>query len=211
MAISISNKIKLRSDEEIVEEIKSSSLKFFWSYLLAFTIIFSLSFFTFWLMHQGWYGLFVIIACFLAFFALLWSVHRKRSANYWVLTNQRLIDVERSGVFSEHISFVDYNSILSVNIRKKGILPRIFSLGDLLVETENDEYIISLLAVRHPQIVLEWILSLVNLSNQKDDIKNKQSIINTFKKNIATLNKNEAIEIINRLNNRISLINSSDS
>lgn len=198
-------KIKWREGETIVETVKPSPLKFFWHYFLAVFILFTLSFFSFWLLRQGLYGSVIIATCLIASFALFLDARRRRNENYWVLTNERLIDVERHGLFSETVSPIEYSDIADVHIRRRGINARLFGLGDLVTDTANEDYAISLSCVRHPQIVLEWIMQLSQSRYSKLDFSDSRIVLKHFYKLIPRLSVTDISEIKNRLDNRAGM------
>lgn len=202
--MSLRKKIEWRENEAIVEAVKPSPLKFFWHYFLAILILFAMAFFSFWLIRQGVYGTLVIISCVLASFALFFDARRRCNANYWILTTERLIDIERHSILSETVSPVDYDSITDVHVRRRGINARLFGLGDLVADTDSDEFAISLSCVRHPQIVLEWILRLSQGSVDRRAFSDSRLLLKYFYKNLPRFTAADINEIRNRIDNRVN-------
>lgn len=201
--MSLNKKIQWRDKENVIEIVKPSMFKFFWHHVLVLLILFTLSFFSFWLIRQGLYGLIVASTSIVASLALLIDARNRRNANYWILTNERLIDVERHGIFSDTVSSIDYENIVDVHIRRRGFNSRLFGLGDLVADTESEDYAVSLSSVRHPQIILEWIMQLSRESGESRDFQNTKILLKHFYKSIPRLSEIDIIEIKNRLDNRL--------
>lgn len=167
--MSFSEKIQLREGEDIVDIIRPSPVKYLWHYILAFLILFLTSFMLFWLAGQGWYGAIVLSAGALASLVLLFEARRHTRKNYWILTTERLVDVDRSGLFNESIAVVDIGDACDVSIRRRGIGAFIFGLGDLVVDVRDGDYAIVLRGVRDAQTVVNLISELAN-GNQNETV-----------------------------------------
>jgi len=201
--MSISSKIELRQDESIAFTVRPSHLNCFWSYLLALIIIFSASFFAFWLILQNWYGISVLVSSGLASLALIFRARSKINSNYWVLTNKRLIDVEKHGLLKDTVSSVEFNQITDVHVKRGGLRSLLFGLGDLVIDAGNEDYAISINGIKDPQIILDSIMKLADSADYHRFLHDSKSVIKTLFKILPTLTIEEIQEIINRLKNRL--------
>jgi hypothetical protein len=155
--MSLSGKIQLREGEVIVDTIRPSAVNFLGHYILAFAILFLSAFLLFWLASQGWYGAIVLTAGALAGIVLLFEARRLTRKNYWILTTERLVDVDRSSLFNESIAVVEIAEARDVRIRKKGIGSFVFGLGDLVIDVQDGDYVLVLKGVRDANTVLNLI------------------------------------------------------
>lgn len=201
--MSISSKIELRQDESIAFTVRPSHLNCFWSYLLALIIIFGASFFAFWLILQNWYGIAVLVSSGLASLALIFRARSKINSNYWVLTNKRLVDVEKHGFFKDTISNVEFNQITDVHVKRGGLRSLLFGLGDLVIDAGNEDYAISINGIKDPQVILDSIMKLADNADYNRFLNDSKSVIKNLFKILPTLTIEEIQEIINRLKNRL--------
>ena len=74
---------------------------------------------------------------------ILWFVFIARFTDYyldkWVLTNNRVIDVEQRGFFSREISSVRYQKIQDVTSTVSGLIPTVLNFGTLTIQTAGVE------------------------------------------------------------------------
>ena len=162
----LASKINLREGEEIVEVVKPSPLNYFRYYFLAFIIIISASFCVFWLIRQGIYGTVVLGACALASLALVFRAYRRQAANIWVLTTERLIDLDRQGIFNQTITQIEFEEAGDVYLRRRGS-DVLFGLGSVVVVSPDDGLEFSLSGIRQPKIVADFIAELIKVDNKK--------------------------------------------
>jgi hypothetical protein len=196
-------KYNLRDNETISFVVRPSHLNYFWSYTLALALLFSASFFAFWLIFQGWFGMAVLISCAMASLGLIFRARAKTRQNYWVLTNQRLMDIERHGFFKETISNVELNQITDSHIRRRGLGSYLFGLGDLIIDAGNEEYAVSIGGIKDPQIILDNIIKLANIFESADCVQDHKLVIKNLYKILYLLTIDEMKELINRLKNRL--------
>jgi hypothetical protein len=168
------SKINLREGEKIMEIIRPSHMNYLGRYILAAIIILSASFSSFWLIRQGLYGTAVLISCALASFVLVVSARRRRNSNYWILTTERLADLERRSIFHQITSQIEFDEIGDVYIRRKG-MDFILGLGCVVVASPEDGIEFSLDGVRHSNVVADFIAELVNFRrrSERTEIKTK--------------------------------------
>lgn len=57
----------------------------------------------------------------------------------WIVTNERLINIEQKGLFSRTIAELRYYSVQDVTSEIKGILPTLFHYGDVAVQTAGTQ------------------------------------------------------------------------
>ncbi|MFA5986723.1 MAG: PH domain-containing protein [Parcubacteria group bacterium] len=57
----------------------------------------------------------------------------------WIMTTERIVNVEQKGLFSRQVSELKYRSIQDVSTEVKGFFPTIFNFGDLTVQTAAEQ------------------------------------------------------------------------
>jgi len=88
-------------------------------------------------------------------FAAVWTDYY---LDIWIVTNQRIVDVEQLGFFHREISTLHTERIQDVTIKIRGFIATILGFGDIHVQTagESREFIIR--GIPDPQHVKEIIL-----------------------------------------------------
>jgi hypothetical protein len=95
-------------------------------------------------------------------FRSLW-VHQ---LNAFILTNERIIDVDQRGIFHKVVSEATFDKVQDVSYIVKGIFATIFQFGSVMVQTAGASANLELTGVRHPQRVQELIVKL-----QRESVK----------------------------------------
>ncbi len=80
----------------------------------------------FWIVAALWLGYWVI--------RLLLNWYRYHN-DYWVITDQRVIDSFKPHPFELRVSSADLVNIQDMTVEKKGIIPTILNFGDVICET----------------------------------------------------------------------------
>lgn len=74
-----------------------------------------------------------------SYMLLIWLLFFFNFVDYyldvWIVTNERLINIEQKGLFSRTISELRYYRIQDVTSEVKGIVPTLFHYGDVYVQT----------------------------------------------------------------------------
>lgn len=204
--MSLSKKINLRKNEEIVLVIKAFFLTYFWVYLLGFVFMGTASFFMFWLFSQGaWgyamYGFGMLIGVYIIFHT--WYFNNK---NISVITTERLVDINRVGWFDEYLSVIHFNDIIDVYVRKQGFLPNIFNYGEITIETNNEQTSLKLNQIRSPQRILDFILEHKNNFLENKNLRDQDSIYKAFLNIIPELDEAQLCEIHDLADEQLKLI-----
>ncbi len=80
----------------------------------------------------------------------------------WIVTNDRIVDVEQFGLFSRTISELDLFRIQDVTSDVHGFFPTIFHYGNVTVKTASTNINIVFKNIRHPNTIRERILRLAH-------------------------------------------------
>lgn len=76
----------------------------------------------------------------------------------WILTNERIVDIEQKGLFNRHVSEFEFFRIQDVTVEAKGVFATLFNFGNIRIQTagERVEFIFS--QVSSPYSVKDRIL-----------------------------------------------------
>ena len=91
------------------------------------------------------------------FWSLIFSEITRYYLTYWVVTNQRIIEVKLNGFFNIQYSDVELDKIQDMRAQVKGFLPSFFYFGDLRIETASEKGEFVLDQIGEPEITKQVI------------------------------------------------------
>lgn len=100
----------------------------------------------------SFYALVILLLGYLHFFNWFFDI--------WVVTNERIIDVDQEGVFSKKIGELALHNVQDVVAEKKGVFATIFDFGKITVETAGAKEEFSFSGLPDPDGVAKKILEL---------------------------------------------------
>lgn len=86
----------------------------------------------------------------------------------WVITSERIIDIEQFGLFSRSVSELDLYRIQDVTTDIHGVFPTILNYGNVKVKTASENVEIVFKNVPHPPEVRSHIIHLADLQTTQD-------------------------------------------
>jgi len=96
----------------------------------------------------------LIVIVYLLFFvirlALIWYRYHH---DYWVVTNQRVIDVKRNNPLNMQISTADLVNIQDMTIDRNGLLKTMLDYGDVICQTAGTDADFKIVGVKDPRAV----------------------------------------------------------
>jgi len=201
--MSLKKKINLAEGEQMIEVMHSTPLFHFWHFIAGFCVLLSGAFFTFWLLSYGVVGSVILTAAGFIGTIIVFCAWSSSKKNFWVITNRRLVDIEKHGLLDETISATALADIKDIYVHKKGFGARFFDYGEISVEVYNDAFALTLYGVRHPQYFADRIKSMTRNIIRKKQTAAYQTAINNFLRIMPALELRELTEIKNRLDNQI--------
>ncbi len=169
--MSLSTLIKQKPYEKIVLTARRHPITFV-PYVIFFLLLLVVPFGLYWLIRNSsliyyvqnpaGYALAVLLAsvyylsCILFFYTNFVTFH----LDMWIVTNDRLVDMEQKSLFNRVISELDLYQIQDATSEVKGFFPSIFNYGDLSLQTAGavDRFIFR--SVGNPNKLRELILDL---------------------------------------------------
>ena len=113
----------------------------------------------------------IIKGLYLFWVLILWVGLFVYITNYvldaWILTSQRLIDIEQIGLFSRNIATLDLGKIQDITVQKRGLINEIFNIGTLVVQTAAMEKEFTIPTIGKPEAVKEKIMSAAREKEQE--------------------------------------------
>lgn len=88
----------------------------------------------------------------------------------WIITDERIVNIEQKGLFVRHISELNFSRIQDVTAEVEGILPTVLNYGDVLVQTAGEENRFIFRQVADPYQVKDMVMKL-SKSALDDDLR----------------------------------------
>jgi len=160
MAFHIDKSVQLKPEEEVLETVHEDVIPHLPKFALLFLWFVVPFFFLFPLFREGWVGVFIFLALVGSAAVAGLRAYVKWSNTALVITDRRVIDVERRAFFDRVISETPYAHIDDVTYRVKGIIPTLFRYGDLRIHVAGAAADIEFCRVARPSRVHDLLNDL---------------------------------------------------
>lgn len=178
--MSLSSKIALRDNEEIITVARAHIIIHFGKCLLGALFIGASAFFVFTLFAKGWWGYALFGAGMLLGFYLIFSAWFFYYFNYLVITSQRIVDINRVGWFDEIVSAAGYGDVKDIYIRKRGFFANLFNYGIFAIETKSQQTVIEIGNLANPQGLQTLIFELSEKYQEEKKLANLEAVYYNF-------------------------------
>ncbi|XOU94751.1 MAG: PH domain-containing protein [Candidatus Kerfeldbacteria bacterium] len=176
----------IKDDEQIVLLVRKYFFVFTGQLIFSIIIIIASFFLLYPLFNWGPWGvgiffLLLVIGLFVALKVLIIY-----SFNAFIITEQRIIDIDQRGLFDRIVSETTYNKIQDVSFRRKGIMQTMLHYGSVIIQTAGSQANIELHGIKDPEKIHQVIIELQREFSQEgrkiseeqmseiiDQIKNK--------------------------------------
>ncbi|HOW60622.1 MAG TPA: PH domain-containing protein [Candidatus Moranbacteria bacterium] len=78
----------------------------------------------------------------------------------WIITSERIINIEQKGMFSREVSELRFQKIQDVTTKVVGFIPTVLNYGDVRVQTAGEEREFIFLTISNPYDIKNLIMSL---------------------------------------------------
>jgi len=113
-------------------------------------------------------GVLIGSAYFLAILMFTYTQFTTFYLDLWIITTERLIDVEQKGLFSREIVELDLSHIQDITANVDGIFPTMFNYGEVLIKTASVNQEIIAHSIPYPNVVREHLVTLAEKERQED-------------------------------------------
>lgn len=99
---------------------------------------------------------------YFVFLTILWVMFFIEWTNFmldtWILTNERLVDVEQLSLFSRQVSTLSLDRIQDITIREIGFLDTFLGIGTVFIQTAGTEKEFRIVGMKNPVHVKDIIM-----------------------------------------------------
>jgi hypothetical protein len=151
----------LPNDEEALEVIHSTKVSLYFKLFLATIIFLAPFFFMIPILSLGIRG--IILSLLIIFLDLIYILksYKKWTYNCIILTDKKLYRFHQEGIFKRGIKEFHLNNIDEIDVEYRGLISKIFKVGDLVIYLKNDRYV-DLDDVRDVQRIKNRIWEVIN-------------------------------------------------
>lgn len=189
------SKIHLEDNEEILKVIYPSWLSYFWSSFFAVVFLFSGAYLMAYLLNYGLLGQIALGVLIILGFYLLFKVYFFSKSNKLLITNERIIDIDRHGWFKEVMSSLNYIDIKDVIVKKEGVSSVLFGLSTLVLESRTNQYALDVPKIKNATELQNYILNLKKEYRHQKRVSNLEDLYKSFLRNLENYTRPELIKV----------------
>lgn len=86
----------------------------------------------------------------------------------WIVTNERIVNIEQKGLFNRHISELRFSRVQDVTSSVDGLIPTMLNFGDVYVQTASEEDHFIFRQVGDPFAVKDEVMRLSREATRDD-------------------------------------------
>lgn len=105
-------------------------------------------------------GLIIFIVLILAALVFAINIWMKWYFDLFVLTNQRIINIDQKGIFSREVSEATYINVQGANYELSGIFSMMFNYGNVKIQATGIKNLLKINSVEKPKELQELILDI---------------------------------------------------
>jgi membrane protein YdbS with pleckstrin-like domain len=162
--------IQLQPNEEILEIVREDLVPHAPKILIFILWLLAPFFLLYPLLQLGWIG-FVVFSLFLVSAGWFgWRTFHRWSHTMFVITDQRIVDLDQRGFFQRVVTEIPLERIDQVTYEIRGVLPTVLRLGAIIVTTAGQAADLEFRRVRQPARVSALINELRRVIAEETDI-----------------------------------------
>ncbi len=86
----------------------------------------------------------------------------------WIVTNERIVDIDQKGLFSREVSELELEKIQDVSVEVLGMLPTFLNYGNLYVQTAGEKERFIFMHVPNPYAIKDLVMNLQKTYEKKE-------------------------------------------
>lgn len=168
----------IRFDESVFQKIHPGLIQYRKRFLISVAIIIIAFFLVYPLLQLGWWGVLIFFTLFFIGVVHLLSVFLLQAYTVCIITNTRIIDIHRNGLFDKQVVELQLGHIQDIRYTTKGIVQSLLGYGTIIIQAIEGRGRIEMMNVKNPQEIQELLLRVQKQYIKKESVK--QSTNNTL-------------------------------
>lgn len=190
----------------MVDVIKQTLIHNYFSVILGILIVFVDGFFTFWLLQKGLEGkLFYAITMALGLYLIIEGIILKKK-NYLVVTNERIIDIQKESIFTETQSTISFLDLGDVVVERKGLMAAILNYGAVTIHPKDGKFKLEVHRIPKPSMVQNFLLEKRDQASRSNTYLNNATLLKQVIKAVPDMSEAELTLLYERVNTQLSKI-----
>jgi len=148
----------LKDDEEVIWLVRKYPIVFAIPIIISAVFIIAPFFFLYPLFQWSSWGVLIFFIILGIGLILVFRVLYLYSLNVFVITSQRIIDIDQRGFFDRTVSETTYDKIQDVSYKIKGVGQTLLHYGSIMIQTAGTQANLELQGVKDPEKVQEMIV-----------------------------------------------------
>jgi uncharacterized membrane protein YdbT with pleckstrin-like domain len=111
--------------------------------------------------------IFLYLAWLLVFWSIFFFLWTEYYLDVWIITDQKMVDVDQVSLFKREISTLQLDKIQDVTVEVHGLIPTILHFGSLHVQTAGDQREFVIHNIAKPQLVKDILSSAIEEYNRE--------------------------------------------
>lgn len=176
----LKRKIKLNKGEEIILVVRKYWISIVFKLFIGSILLITPIIFVSPLFAKGVIGKSIFFVVLLFGALLILKVLWVWLNDVFVVTNKRIIDINRRSMFDQIVSQAELSKVEDTSYRQKGMCQTLFKYGHIYIQTEGEVLVLEITDIKDPQMVLSKINDHV-----KEDLVDEKAISLKKLKNIV--------------------------
>jgi len=120
---------------------------------------------------------------FMILFVLFFLIWIDYYFDLWIITSERVVNVEQKGLFSREVSELKLGKIQDITTEVKGVIPTFLNYGNVYIQTAGEKERFVLADIPSPYKIKDAVMNLQRLSEEKEKSNLGDIIKNEIHKN----------------------------
>lgn len=137
--LALNEKKFLRPDERLIVVVREYSIANVVPWSLATVVYFGWLFFMYWLVQRGWWGVVIFVGGLIVILIMAGRLWVQWRGDMVIVTDRRLLDVQRRGFFSVTVRDLPWQSVQDVQYTQRGLWATVWHYGTVIVVPTSGE------------------------------------------------------------------------
>lgn len=167
-----------RPDENVIRVLRRHKIFFSKPIIYSLIILGLLGAAFYFLIFETWLAAVILIVAFFIIGILFFFYWYLWVNDLYILTDQRLIDVDQNAIFTRVVSEMSLDKIQDVTYKVEGPLATWLSFGDIIIKTAGPAEDVVIEMISHPQGVTQEISTNFKAYREKKGLIKEEVVVN---------------------------------